>query len=553
MTKIIKSIEDVQDINFDNLVCVVTHKRKEFIAKWLRAWNNADKFGAKIVVFHSIDKKHTNLQIERNNILSHNPDYYFPFENSKARDLAALILACKYLNWEKLFWFTDDMLPMRRSFLKPFVEKIQDPRVGLVAQCYEPRSIGNKKDHIRTVAYAIKKEVSKKIVFPYSYLDSPAHEFESGENNILQQIKNMGYDFKLAHSEAESENYLHWTSFLDWMWDCHLLGSWEDYWDVYEQQFDPIEKWENIETSNKTLLNEYECEKITNIPNKITAIIPTYSCDMSNFMLCVFSLLLRSSPEILEHIIVGINGPDERTGGTELQDNKQKFIEELRKMTWFGKMMPITLSRTWSRLGHAQMIEQCLAWVHTEYYLLMHDDVMILDKKWNKEASSFFLNKNSVMKSQDALSEWSLFKVDKRIVFPHFTNTNFLLCSKNIMKKLGADWVGYHVDLNYQVDNLTSYKKLIEYWKDKKMLKPDHNIKKEDKFDSMSLDIGSFILPKILDSKYDVEYFSKDCTSHMTAGSWMNSEGSFSLSEISRLEKELKDHPEYEDLYLKYA
>jgi hypothetical protein len=287
----------------ERLVCLVTHNRKNFVDLWLKAWNNADKCGAKIAVLHAFDGEEPD-ESERQNILKHLPDFYVPFKNTKLRDMQALYLVLSdqagLPDWDYLFWFTDDMLPMRRSFLKPFVNKISEPSVGLVAQCYEPRTIQGGGEHIRTVAYAINKDVGKRLRLPaVGREEDRGHMFEHGipgvyEDHILKQIKRMGYGFKLCHSEPESPNYLHWTSFLDWMWDCHLLGTWTDMWSVYESQFERHQPWDGLGSRADCLLSVKEFEERSSLKGKVCAIVPTSGAPIRYLMWSVFSLLMRS-------------------------------------------------------------------------------------------------------------------------------------------------------------------------------------------------------------------------------------------------------------------
>jgi hypothetical protein len=110
MTKIIKDLKDFEGLVLDDIVCVVTYKRQNFIDKWLRAWNNANKCNCKLIVFHSVDVNHSYLEQEKENILKYDPDFYIQFENSSMMDLKALIYACKdmldVLNWKRMFWFS---------------------------------------------------------------------------------------------------------------------------------------------------------------------------------------------------------------------------------------------------------------------------------------------------------------------------------------------------------------------------------------------------------------------------------------------------------------
>lgn len=121
-----------------------------------------------------------------------------------------------------------------------------------------------------------------------------------------------------------------------------------------------------------------------------TAIIATCNSNPRLFAISLLSLLAHSSPASLDHVIVSINGPDSRTGDTNNQDIKQKFLEAIRleklQPTHLppsaSRDMPLTVQRTWSRVGHGEAIDAAIAWVSTQNYLLMHDDLLVLNDDW---------------------------------------------------------------------------------------------------------------------------------------------------------------------------
>jgi hypothetical protein len=139
---------------------------------------------------------------------------------------------------------------------------------------------------------------------------------------------------------------------------------------------------------NHMIFSVDEAEKLTLLPKKTTVIMATCQCEMRTFMLSFLSFVLRSRPENVEHFMVAINGGDERYGNCGLQDKKQLFLEQIRRLKWHDRDMPLTINRTWSRVGHTQAIESCIPWVHTEFYTITHDDVLA-QKGWDDE----FLNK----------------------------------------------------------------------------------------------------------------------------------------------------------------
>lgn len=554
--------------SLERLVCVVTHDRKELVARWLRAWNNCDRHGAKICVLHACDSEVPDRD-QMENILSYRPDFYIPFKNSPLRDMRALHLVLRdgagLPEWDALFWFTDDLIPMRRDFLAPFVGKLNG-KVGLVAQCYEPRhSLYDERPgegclpHIRTVGYALSRPASETLVFPSVGPESERpYLFEHGrvglyEDHILKQVSDNGFDFALCHSD--SEKYVHWTQTLDWMWDCHLFSggaevsgrklSSHQMWELYERQFagpgslDPL-----------LIFTPERCEKIFLKRNKISAVIPTFSSPMNCFMWSVFSLLLRSDPAVLDHLFVSINGPDAREGGNELQDLKQCFVEELRSSRWPGVGLnpgSITLSRTWSRIGHAQALEQSISWVDTEFYLSMHDDVIVVDSSWC-DLSDFWSDDRLALKTWGNKLMGRMRTTGERLDLPHL-NTIFTLCRKPILTSLGCRWTGFHLDSRFRVGDY---------------LEPGHFLEEHDRFDSASrgvvldgefraasLDIGAFLFSKISLGGFGTGRFGPNTIRHFESASW-KSEVVRRIPEVDVLEEEIMSFAPYAEIYMRY-
>src|SRR5262252_1288317 len=141
-----------------------------------------------------------------------------------------------------------------------------------------------------------------------------------------------------------------------------------------------------------------ECVEMSHLKHKITAVIPTSTAPVNCLMWSVFSLLLRTQvDDLLEHFCVCINGPDERTGDPTIATTKQRFLEELRDLEWchpdrpnVRRPMPLTVIRVWSRVGHSEPMQMALPWVHTDAYLLLHDDVFIRNANWTRQVKDKF-------------------------------------------------------------------------------------------------------------------------------------------------------------------
>jgi hypothetical protein len=257
-------------------------------------------------------------------------------------------------------------------------------------------------------------------------------------------------------------------------------------------------------------------------------------------------LLLRS--EVggdLEHIIVSINGPDSRTGDTTIQDKKQAFLEELRERKWGYRDMPLTVSRTWSRLGHAQSLDAAIPWVHTAAYLAMHDDTIVIRPKWESLLRHFWENPEVAIAYAPPLlvaqAVRDKFNDEPILVLPHL-NTTFLLCKKHVATKLGVKWSGYHTKHSFDVDQefVDSYKE-ISY-------NDLHG-----HYEWLSHDIGALAYNRLSPYK---RLPLVETVAHLTAMSWQTTRSAEMVREefksvLLPLEAEIKASP-YADLWEKY-
>ncbi len=215
------------------IVCLCVYDRQQMCGKWLRAWENAKKFGAKLVVIHNFDPNPGSPKVEQvNRILEWQPDYYIPRLN-RGGDIGAfqdfLVRRDEFYHWDAVFWFADDCLPMRRDFLQPFLNQLSLPHVGLVGAFYEPHP-----EHIRTCAFALKREVALQLQFPQKLMEHPRerYQFEHGVGNMFWQVKNMSYNVALAYGDFDTE----WCHDQTLIWDTdHCFNH--DLWHIYERQF----------------------------------------------------------------------------------------------------------------------------------------------------------------------------------------------------------------------------------------------------------------------------------------------------------------------------
>ena len=532
MFKYLEEIAIIPKITCEKLAVVVTYNRKNFIEKWLRAWANAEHYGVKLAVIHTFDGERPDKD-ETENILQFKPTFYIPVYNTILRDYGPLVMVFRNLiplpKWQEIFWFTDDMLPMRKTFLKPFVEKISKPDVGLVAQCYEPRTASSGGGHIRTVAYATKREVVDKLQLPdpSKYKDDSGYVFEHHENHILKQVNRLGYKFELCHSEPEAPNYQHWTSYLDWMWDCQLLGKWTEYWDVYEEQFDPIDKLEGCKGSNITIITQGESEKRSIKEKKTTIIVTTSFGSFNNFAICLLSIMANTKNNYdIENIVINISGPEKTNIESTLQDKKEELVDLMSCITIGESKKNIIPMRSWKPLTHGKMIEQALEHTNTENYLVVQDHVFLKNDSINDEIINFNLENSSIIKLWDEINN-DLFTVNDGWITTPNTCASFALCKTSAMKEINASWDEYSIKMKFHIGNFISHKQFL---KQNPKISDELRIQSKELFFGINMPPGTFVQDKLHNNNCKVSWFDKDIAEDMN--NWNNKKFE---SEISKL------------------
>jgi hypothetical protein len=206
------------------LVIVVVYDRKQTISAWMRAWKYCEKIGPLAIIHNHPDP-----------IPEITADFYIHRDNSGA-DIGAFQEAIQtFKEYDTLFWFCDDLIPMRPDFLLPAMAKLEN--ADLVGYCFEPANQNNHHPHIRTVAFAIKRELAEKLVFPDKLDQQGRYAFESSANNMYLQTLKLGYKADLVFSGIEKD-YVHWTQFSDWIWDSHALKH-LDLYELHQRRFPP--------------------------------------------------------------------------------------------------------------------------------------------------------------------------------------------------------------------------------------------------------------------------------------------------------------------------
>lgn len=162
------------------VVAVIVYNRIDNIALWLERWSRSDTKDAEIVIISN--GVHLSGAINRKNI---------------GYDIGAFQDVCRkrlkgFPDYDYLIWCTDDVIPMRKDFIRQFISKMNN-RTGVVCM-----QISNEfRNHVRTTGFCVKKEIAERLVFPADPIITKEHcyEFEHrGTNTLTDQIQRMGLD-----------------------------------------------------------------------------------------------------------------------------------------------------------------------------------------------------------------------------------------------------------------------------------------------------------------------------------------------------------------------
>lgn len=186
------------------IVAIIVYNRYQNLERWLKCWQQCNQIG-QLVVIHTGDEvekfkkvcihygikamPHTET-FERTVNYIHRPN--IGFDIGSFQDVCKERLAGFDNDWDYLLWCTDDTFPMTKDFISPFIEKLQEPGVGI--SCMQLSAAVS--PHVRTTGFCITKETSLKIIFPVDPITTKTHcyffEHRGGQKTFTNQIRNMG-------------------------------------------------------------------------------------------------------------------------------------------------------------------------------------------------------------------------------------------------------------------------------------------------------------------------------------------------------------------------
>lgn len=178
------------------VVAVCVYNRFDNIKKWLLCWRQYNhNLAVELVIIHNHygDEKE---KIKFKTLCETEKIRYVPF-SGQGFDIGRLQDVFKgrlagFPEWDYLLWCTDDVLPMIKDFISPFIKKIKQSGVGVAAM----QLSASVSPHFRTSGFCISKKVASKIEFPTDHITTKAQcytfEHRGGDKTFTNQIRQMG-------------------------------------------------------------------------------------------------------------------------------------------------------------------------------------------------------------------------------------------------------------------------------------------------------------------------------------------------------------------------
>ena len=204
------------------IIVVCIYDRFENLRRWIHAWQQCEQLGAKLF-FVNNSYKGFDSNFWKDYCSVRGVEYIIRknigFETAIIQDVISKKIIDD-VDWDVLFFFTDDTIPMTKGFLEKYTQELLKPDVGVV--CMEVS--GNYTPHIRTTGWCITKETSKNIYFSANPVitkeDCYNFEHTGGEHTLMSQILRLG---KRVVQQSNIENSTIWDT------DHTKLNRWEEW------------------------------------------------------------------------------------------------------------------------------------------------------------------------------------------------------------------------------------------------------------------------------------------------------------------------------------
>ncbi len=176
------------------VVAVIVFNRIQNIQQWIGLWLKSNTQDAELVIIHNF-KNESDRHAYHSHCQKANVRYIA--RPNVGFDIGAFADVCKNRlpefpqDYDLLLWCTDDIQPIRPTFIKEFLTEMKP---GVSAACYEVSK--EVKPHIRTTGFMVRREDLPKIIFNVDPIRTKpeCYDFEHRhpDNTLIDQMKKLG-------------------------------------------------------------------------------------------------------------------------------------------------------------------------------------------------------------------------------------------------------------------------------------------------------------------------------------------------------------------------
>lgn len=203
------------------LVAVVIYDRWGNLKRWVDSWKVCEQLGSTLVIIHNNTENPDWRKYCEDNGVVYIQRENVGYDTGPFQDIIRGRL-CQEINWDIILYSTDDIFPMRKTFLKEFVEVLNYDFVGI--SCMEISDVVS--THVRTGGYMIRKEVADTLHFPNDPVvdkeDCFYFEHKGGSHTLTNQVLKLGLRILPVTIDLKQSP----------VWDSHVRGHldrWEEF------------------------------------------------------------------------------------------------------------------------------------------------------------------------------------------------------------------------------------------------------------------------------------------------------------------------------------
>lgn len=178
------------------IVAIIIYNRFDNLQRWIDCWKKSKTDGAELVIIHNYESKE---DLEKYSEFCRLQNVRYVARINRGFDIGAFQDVCRERlplfpnDWNLLLWITDDVIPMTRDFISPFIHKIEEAGNGIACMEISKEVV----QHVRTTGFMIRKEIASQLSFPADPIVDKwqcyLFEHRGGDQTLISQVNKLGY------------------------------------------------------------------------------------------------------------------------------------------------------------------------------------------------------------------------------------------------------------------------------------------------------------------------------------------------------------------------